>query len=176
MTLPHGYAWLANEPGPKMLLEALKLHGVHEAPGSANDATIMGWAAECGLKASYTADSIPWCGLFMAVVARRAGKPVPRAPLWALSWSAWGLDAGQPELGDVLTFVRPGGGHVALYVGEDRESYHVLGGNQSDRVSFARLDKQRMRAARRPIWQVAEPPNRRPVLLTAMGALSRDEA
>ena len=48
MTLPH-YAWLANEPARKMLLEALKLHGVHEAPGSANDATIMGWAAECGL-------------------------------------------------------------------------------------------------------------------------------
>ena len=46
----------------------------------------------------------------------------------------------------MLTFVRPALGCRALYVGEDRESYHVLGGNQSDRVSFARFDKQRMRA------------------------------
>jgi cell wall-associated NlpC family hydrolase len=38
-------------------------------------------------------------------------------------------------LGDVLVFRRGGGGHVALYVGEDEEAFHVLGGNQADRCA-----------------------------------------
>jgi hypothetical protein len=42
-------------------------------------------------------------------------------------------------LGDVLAFVRNGGGHVGLYVDEDASAYHVLGGNQSDRVSITRV-------------------------------------
>lgn len=44
----------------------------------------------------YKADSIPWCGLFMAVVAKRAGKEVPKHPLWALSWSAFGAKSPAP--------------------------------------------------------------------------------
>ena len=35
-------------------------------------------------------------------------------------------------LGDILTFKRNGGGHVGLYVGEDKDCYHVLGGNQGN--------------------------------------------
>jgi uncharacterized protein (TIGR02594 family) len=90
----------------------------------------------------------------MAVVAERAGKEIPKHPLWALSWSAFGAkpaldrDRGSPAaaLGDVLVFVRNGGGHVGLYVGEDASAFHLLGGNQSDRVCITRLAKSRLYA------------------------------
>jgi len=174
--LPATYAWLKTEPVPAMLGEALKLYGTVETPGKGNTPTIMAWATETNLTATYTADEIPWCGLFMAVCAQRAGWPFPAKPLWALNWSAWGVNAGQPELGDVLTFIRPGGGHVALYVGEDAKHYHVLGGNQSDRVSVVRIEKERMRAARRPAWKIGEPASRRPIILSPVGEISRNEA
>jgi len=175
--LPSRYGWLAREPGPKMLVEALKLYGTLEAPGAKNNPTIVAWAKEVGGEVAdvYKADSIPWCGLFMAVVAKRAGKEPPPHPLWALSWSAFGAKADAPALGDVLVFTRSGGGHVTLYVGEDRDAFHCLGGNQSDRVCIERIAKGRLYAARRPLYRV-RPANVRPIHLDATGALSLNEA
>ncbi len=174
--LPAQYAWLAAEPAPRMLIEALKLYGTVETPGEGNTPTIMAWANELGLARVYTADSVAWCGLFMAIVAKRAGKELPASPLWALNWSKFGEEAGQPMLGDVLTFTRNGGGHVALYVGEDATAYHVLGGNQGDAVSIARIDKKRLYRARSPIYATAQPANVRPVILANSGKLSTNEA
>ena len=176
MTLPKQYQWL-NDMGqlPLMVQAALAEFGTIEAPGAANNAKILGWAAETGLKAIYTADSIPWCGLFMAVIAKRAGKAFPTSPLWALSWSKFGVEAGQPRLGDVLTFTRKGGGHVGLYVGEDQAAYHVLGGNQGDAVSFTRIAKERLHRVRRPAYRNM-PKSAQPIVLAATGGLSRNEA
>jgi uncharacterized protein (TIGR02594 family) len=175
--LPSRYGWLAREPGPKMIVEALKLFGMMETPGSANNPTIIAWAKEVGGEVAdvYKADSIPWCGLFMAVVAKRAGKELPRHPLWALSWSAFGAKTDAPALGDVLVFSRNGGGHVGLYVGEDSSAFHVLGGNQSDRVCITRVAKARLYAARRPLYRI-QPANVRPIHLDATGSLSLNEA
>ena len=174
-TLPAAYRWLTTIGTlPRMVDAALNLVGTIETPGPANNPTIMEWARETGLAAPYTADQVPWCGLFMAVVAKRAGKPLVSSPLWALSWSKFGVQAGQPRLGDVLTFIRPGGGHVALYVGEDKLAYHVLGGNQSDAVGFARIDKGRLYRARRPDYS-ALPATARPFILAPGGALSENE-
>lgn len=176
MALPQQYRWLdLIGVVPRMVSEATGLFGQVETPGPANSPTIMAWAREVGLTATYTADSVPWCGLFMALVAHRAGKPFPTSPLWALSWAKFGVDAGQPRLGDVLTFVRKGGGHVALYIGEDQQAYHVLGGNQSDAVSFARIGKERLYRARRPDYQ-QRPASVRPFVLAANGTLSGNEA
>jgi uncharacterized protein (TIGR02594 family) len=175
--LPSRYGWLAREPGPKMIVEALKLYGTLEAPGSANNPTIVAWANEVGGEVAdvYKADSIPWCGLFIAVVATRAGKEIPKHPLWALSWSAFGAKSPAAALGDVLVFVRNGGGHVGLYVGEDASAFHVLGGNQSDRVCITRVAKARLYAARRPLYRV-QPANVRAIHLESTGALSLNEA
>jgi hypothetical protein len=49
-----------------------------------------------------------------------------------------------------LVFKREGGGHVGFYLGEDASSYQVLGGNQDDAVSVARLPKTRLIASRCP--------------------------
>lgn len=176
MPLPAQYAWLSKEAGPKMLVEALKLYGTLEAAGAKDNPTILGWAAELGLSKTYSHDSIPWCGLFIGVVAKRAGKDVVDSPLWALSWAEFGKPAdGGAMLGDVLTFKRDGGGHVALYVGEDAGAYHCLGGNQSDQVCITRIAKTRFYRARRPLYNV-QPANVRKVLLVSNGTLSKNEA
>ena len=170
------YRWLARVGTlPRMIQEALALYGTVELAGTKNSPTIMGWANETNLKNVYTADATPWCGLFMAVVALRAGKTPPTGPLWALNWSKFGREVGQPMLGDVLTFTRNGGGHVALYVGEDKTTYHVLGGNQSDAVGFARIEKKRLNSTRRPVYN-SQPASVKPYLLSMNGKISTNEA
>lgn len=175
MNLPTAYAWLANEPGPKMLVEALRLHGTVETPGAQDNPVILDWAREVGIDSIYHHDATAWCGLFMAVVAARAGKRLPYHPLWALNWARWGEEGGQPELGDVLVFTRWSGGHVGLYVGEDAAAYHVLGGNQHDAVTIARVAKERLYACR-AYYAVGRPANVRPIMLTADGEISTNEA
>jgi hypothetical protein len=65
---------------------------------------------------------------------------------------------------------------VGLYVGEDVSAYHVLGGNQSDRVMIKRIAKNRLLGIRRCPWRVNEPVNVKPVKLAASGSLSTNEA
>lgn len=161
--VPTGYHWLKRYPLSPMLLEALLLYGTVEIAGGANSPTIMQWSSEVGEKAigyKYVADSVPWCGLFMAVIAKRAGLDLPYAPLYALNWGVFGAKAGQPGVGDVLTFTRAGGGHVALYLGEDSTHYHVIGGNQGDAVSVMRIAKIRLHSARRPAGVIEAHPKR----------------
>jgi uncharacterized protein (TIGR02594 family) len=187
------YAWLNDEPGPRMLVEALKLYGTVETPGDRNNPIILAWADEIGEGVNsayadwaadwYDRDLIPWCGLFMAVVALRANdakrpsRNPPEKYLSAAEWAKFGVNVEKPKamLGDTLVFVRPGGGHVGLYVGEDDTAYHVLGGNQSDAVTIARIAKSRCTAVRRPPY-INTPTNVRKVILKASGSLSANEA
>lgn len=174
--IPARYQWLLSVPQlPKLVDEALKLYGTHEGVGASNNATILAWAAELGLQHEYTADSIPWCGLFIALCCQRSGRQYVPGPLWALNWKKWGVDGGQPELGDILVFVRPGGGHVGIYIGEDREAYHVLGGNTADSVSIARIAKSRLAGCRAPIYN-SKPASVKPYILANGGGLSSNEA
>jgi uncharacterized protein (TIGR02594 family) len=173
--LPAAYAWLYNEPGPKILLEAIKLYGTYEKPGTADNPEILAWANEIGQGKVYNHDSIPWCGVLVGVAAVRAGKAIPKTPLWALSWADFGTAVDRPMLGDVLTFKRDGGGHVTLYVGEDEDAYHCLGGNQSDQVNITRIAKSRLYRARRSPMTIP-PANLRVVHLSGSGKLSQNEA
>lgn len=151
-----------------MLLKALEMYGVSETVGKQHNPIIMAWAKEVGLQNVYTADEIPWCGLFIAVIAKRADKAIVKDPLWALNWAKYGSRVKVPMLGDVLTFKRNGGGHVGLYVGEDETCYHVLGGNQGNKVSIVRIEKQRLHSASR-LYNV-QPANVRVIRLSPKGA------
>lgn len=174
--LPIAYRWLEQvDPLPLMLRRALDEYGVMESPGLADNPHILGWAREVGLERLFSQDAIPWCGLFMAFLAARAGKEIPEKPLWALNWSSFGTGSPVPSLGDVLVFKRNSGGHVALYVGEDSRAFHVLGGNQSDRVSFTRIARERLHTARRPIYR-RQPITVRPLVLAETGDISHNEA
>jgi uncharacterized protein (TIGR02594 family) len=175
MNLPKAYQWLQQEPAPRHFLKAVELFGTTESVGNINNPVIMGWAKELGLEKVYTADSIPWCGLYAAIVIHRAARPVVDQPLWALNWNKFGVRVTEPMLGDILTFTRNGGGHVGLYVGEDATAYHVLGGNQGDKVSVVRIAKKRLVQARRPQYN-SQPTNIRKVMLASNGALSINEA
>lgn len=175
------WSWLSNEPAPRMLLEALKLYGVMERGGREDNPQIVEWAKEVGGDAGwYNKDSIPWCGLFMAVVAKRAGKTVPRLCLRAQAWKNFGRRSHTPSLGDVLVFWRGSpssqSGHVGLYVGETEQFYYVLGGNQSDSVCITRIAKYRLIGAYAE-YRIGKPTNVRPVYVGRdFGRVSRNEA
>lgn len=169
------YADLFKEGAPKMLVGALADLGTIETPGKGNNPKIMGWAKELGLTNIHKGDDVPWCGLVMAHWANDAGKKLPPNPSRAKSWANFGSPAPIPMLGDVLVFEREGGGHVGLYVGEDAGHFHVLGGNQSDRVCIRRLDRGRMIGARRPLYSSGQPKNVRVIRRADTGVISKNE-
>jgi uncharacterized protein (TIGR02594 family) len=99
--------------------------------------------------------TLPWCGLFVAHCLRTA-LPELEPPRWharARPWRRWGEET-TPRLGAVMLFwhYHPAlpFGHVAFYWAEDRDAFHVLGGNQRHRVCVQRYPKSRLVAARWP--------------------------
>lgn len=176
VNLPTSYQWLLKEPGPKLILNALSFYGTCEISGVENNPIILGWAKQLNWSNVYKSDEVPWCGLFISICAKLADWPWPGEGFRAAAWANWGNEADEPMLGDVLVFKRTGGGHVGLYVGEDKDCFHVLGGNQGDKVSIVRIDKARCVAIRRCPWHSAQPANVRPVHLNPTGAVSENEA
>jgi uncharacterized protein (TIGR02594 family) len=166
---------------PAWLTAARALLGTREAAGAANNPSILAWAKQLGVRVLgivYNADSVPWCGLFVANCLRAAGVSLDemKVGVRAKAWATWGsvIAADRLAPGAILVFERTGGGHVAFYVGEDASHYHVLGGNQGDAVSIMRLEKSRCIARR---WPKGWPVIGGPVRLSAVGApISRDEA
>ncbi len=103
----------------------------------------------------------PWCGDFVETCIRIG---LPDEPLlgalgtnsyWARNWLLFGLET-KPVPGAVLVFERGSGGHVAFAVGQDETHFFVLGGNQSDAVTIARIAKSRLLGAR---WPSTFPPH-----------------
>jgi uncharacterized protein (TIGR02594 family) len=150
---------------------ARSLIGTREVPGKGNNPTIMGWGKKLGAKIlgiAYTADAVPWCGLYAAHVMDHAGITPPPIAIRASEWSKWGRELINPRYGCILTFTRKGGGHVGFYVGEDATHLHVLGGNQGDAVSVTRIPKTRLSKMR---WPHGVPlPKPQVIILDAKGA------
>ena len=99
--------------------------------------------------------TVPWCGLFVEHCLRTAlpGTGTPFLPARARPWRRWGEPC-RPQLGAVMLFwhYHPAlpFGHAAFYWAEDRDAYHVLGGNQGHRVCVQRYPKSRLVTARWP--------------------------
>lgn len=134
-------------------MEAAKSYiGVREIPGPKSNPKIIKWAENVGgwTEDYYTNDDIPWCGLFVAECMFEAQIPITiKNPLSAREWAKFGVPV-QPSYGAILVFSRNGGGHVGFYVSEDADTYHVLGGNQSNMVNITRVAKSRHIATRFP--------------------------
>lgn len=196
--IPAKYAFLGTVGSlPRVITHGLTLLGTNEVPGRGSNPTITAWRDELnrahpGLIQGYSDDSVPWCGLFVALVCHRAGKPTLHNPLWARNWVNFGepvatnhgsdirpLLSFEPDakasLGDVLVFVREGGGHVGFYIAEDGLHYHVLGGNQGDSVTITRVAKARCIGVRRPPMTVP-PESMRPYVVSESGEISTNEA
>jgi uncharacterized protein (TIGR02594 family) len=183
MKLPTQYQWLEKiEVLPNNIANALEFFGVQEVVGKGSNKTIISWRDllnQAGVTiAGYSDDDIPWCGLFVAIVVFfRKDNPleVVKSPLWARNWLNYGVKASTPALGDVLVFGRDGGGHVGFYIGEDALCYHVLGGNQSNKVCITRIAKSRCLGIRRPTYNV-QPESAKRYFLASTGGVSKNEA
>ena len=182
MNYPKNYEWLSSVGQlPKLLTEFLSIYGVKEIKGSQHNPIIMGWAKMLGLK-QYTADEIAWCGLAMAWVVKQSGYDVVKDPLWALNWSNFGEKTNTPSLGDIMVFERRDsagkfiGGHVGVYIAEDKDCYHVLGGNTSDQVMISRILKSRLKSANRPLFKIGKPNSVKPYQVAAKGLITTNEA
>jgi uncharacterized protein (TIGR02594 family) len=183
MNVPSQYAWLPALRGlPNTIKLALAELGTAEVVGKGSNKTIIAWRDElnsAGAKVSgFSDDDIPWCGLFAALITYRRLKKaaeVVKEPLWALNWAKYGVKSPKASLGDVLVFQRPSGGHVGFYVAEDDDAYHVLGGNQSNKVCITRVLKSRCVAVRRPQY-VTVPAAVKPYYVSASGTISKNEA
>lgn len=145
--------------GMVWLDEARRLMGTKEVAGRGSNRTILNWATELGI--TYGDDDIPWCGLFVAhcIGSTLPSERLPANPLGARQWAKLGIALTDPVEGAILVFWRGSKtgalGHVGFYIGEDKDAYHVLGGNQSDSVSVARVAKNRLLATRWPSTAIA---------------------
>lgn len=157
--------------------EAERLRGLQEVPGSGDNPVIMDWADD--LDIHYPGDDVAWCGLFVGhcVAATLPKEPLPNNPLGARNWLKFGKKV-DPEPGAVLVFWRGSKngwrGHVGFYEAEDSKAFHVLGGNQSDKVCSVRIAKSRFLGARWPTSAMVL--NGGPVETAEAGDLSVNEA
>lgn len=139
---------------PRWMSVARSYLGTKEIPGSKHNSVIQGWLAK--LKAWWRDDETPWCGTFVAHCLKEVGQPLPQHWYRATAWKDYGSNLRSTHVapGSILVFARTGGGHVGFYVSEDALYYHVLGGNQGNEVSVARIAKVRCIAIR---WPKGEP-------------------
>ena len=158
---------------PPWLAEARKMLNLHE---DRNERALRDWFHEAF--SWLDPGDVSWCGAFVATCLKKWNENVqlPDNPLTARSWTKFG-DSCKPQLGSVLVFwrgLRTGWqGHVGFYVGEDVSSYHVLGGNQSNAVTIARLSKTRFLDSR---WPTGYPLSGVTQQLAGGGKLSQNEA
>lgn len=126
--------------------EALRKMGLHE--GRDNSA-LKHWLGSDGATVGDPAE-VPWCGDFVetAVALTVPEEALPINPYLAANWAKFGIQC-QPQYGAIMSFWRgsPSSwkGHVAFYVAEDDQAYHILGGNQKNSVSITRIGKDRIR-------------------------------
>lgn len=140
---------------PAILTEALKYNGLHErGPDGKSNPVIQGWYRELGLPGVTDTISIPWCGTFVAICAKRAGRawisPKDNFML-ASNWSRFpkSTKLDRPCVGAVVVFWRgsPTGwqGHVGIVAGKDRAgNLMVIGGNQSNMAKLSPYTTQRV--------------------------------
>ncbi len=174
--IPEAYKFLNDISDlPRIVKAGLSQLGTKEITGTGNNATILSWAKELNISNTYNADSIPWCGLFVALCVQRSGRKPVDSPLWARSWAKWGKAVQTAMLGDILVFAREGGGHVGICIAEDKDCYHVLGGNQSDAVIITRIKKIRCVSINRPVYE-NQPASVKQYFVSASGEISANEA
>jgi len=178
--IPEQYKWLNNVIElPKTIQEGIKLLGTKEIKGSKHNQVILDWATDLGISKIVRDDEQAWCGLAAAIVVKRAGKDIPMKSydiLRALKWVDFGKEILTTDisLGDIAIFKRDGGGHVGFYIAEDSKTYHIMGGNQSDMFNITRITKERLYAARRPIYNIT-PKGVKKYVVSATGTISKNE-
>ena len=131
--------------------EASRMLGVHE---KTNKSQLKSWFDPAFSEIDPA--EIPWCGAFVGTCLRKTLGPdikVPDNMLGARAWGTYGTRC-EPQRGAILTFWRVSKsswqGHAGFMAGQDKSYFYVLGGNQSDAVTIAKLQKSRLLESRWP--------------------------
>lgn len=170
-------------PLPKLVEAGLQYLGVKEFPGVANNPIIMDMAEGLNVDNIFLDDTKQaWCALFINHLIRVTGKPLVdikkdkfnylRAK-WLLNWGN-PVPAGNEMLGDIGVFDRDAGGHVGIIIAESHNTFVILGGNQSNTVSFTEMQRSRFLGARR-YYATAPPASVKKYIVAASGNVSMNE-
>jgi uncharacterized protein (TIGR02594 family) len=156
---------------PAYLIAARRDIGVREIKGPKHSGRILEMLIR--LRAWWSDDETPWCGVAVAAWLSEAGYPIPKHYYRALAWSDYGQQLGAPCHGAIAVLTRKGGGHVGLVTGVTPDLSHVrlLGGNQNDAVNESWFPASRITAYRLPPGV-----ERRATEVTRVGRLSGSEA
>jgi uncharacterized protein (TIGR02594 family) len=124
---------------------ALAEVGTREVPGAAANAQILAYFNAANFTTTDdTGEQNAWCASFVTWVMKQNGYTPPRNPFRALAWENFGKKINAPVYGALGIKPRAtGGGHISFVVGKstDGNSLFMLGGNQDNRVSIARYDR-----------------------------------
>lgn len=121
-----------------MLQDAISELGVVEGKGSLNDPRVIEYHSVTG---AFSKDSVPWCGSFMAWLAKKNGIPftsykAAAALYWATDWitEGYGKRLKKPIPGAIMVKQRTGGNHVTIFhrwIDKKQGIFEGIGGNQS---------------------------------------------
>jgi uncharacterized protein (TIGR02594 family) len=145
---------------PSWMAEAWRELGQSELPGSDHNPRIVAMFDELGHPDQ--GDETAWCAAFVGACLERAGISSTRL-LRARSYLEWGIAAEKPEAGAIVILQRgsdPALGHVGFLVGMTDTAVMVLGGNQSNAVTVAAFDRDRVLGFRAPVAQQATQPGK----------------
>jgi uncharacterized protein (TIGR02594 family) len=98
---------------------------------------------------------VPWCGLFVYHCLKTAWPDTrtPWLPMRARPWLSYGRPC-KPQVGALAVFWfyhrRSPFGHSGFIWAEDEAAWHVVGGNQRNRVRIQRVGRARLLGTRWP--------------------------
>ncbi|WP_394749487.1 TIGR02594 family protein [Spongiimicrobium salis] len=131
---------------------ALTQYGITEIRGQQDNPEILKYFNVIGFDGSQLKDETAWCSAFMNWVALEAGCQ-HTGKLNARSWLDVGERVAEPKIGDVAILWRESPqswkGHVGIFISEDENNIHILGGNQSNQVNIRTYPKRRLLEFRR---------------------------
>lgn len=131
--------------------------GQSEVSGAAANPRVVDYFRQLGHNA-VSDDETAWCAAFVGACLERAGFSSTRS-LMARSYLEWGEPAMEPPAGSIAVLTRGTNaslGHVGFLVGMTDAAVYLLGGNQSNAVSVARFDRNRLLGTRMPTVRAAE--------------------
>lgn len=146
-----------NKPGPKApvipdyIEIAISQLGVHEVPGPGDNPKIVEYHSATSLGSKD--DEVAWCSAFVNWCLMKTGYQRSHSAA-ARSWLAHGKPLGHFKPYCIVVFERGDSvwqGHVAFGISDLGQYIRVLGGNQSDGVTYANYPKSRVLAYLEPV-------------------------
>ncbi len=136
---------------PPWLAEAWREYGQREIAGNRHNSRITSFFKELGHE-KFARDETAWCAAFVGACLERSEYPSTRS-LMARSYASYGNESQSENIGAVAVLSRgsnPALGHVGFLLGWSDDRLWLLGGNQSNAVTVAPFDRDRLVALRWP--------------------------